>query len=497
MTAIRYKTFIALGTLSRLLTIFATLIKLEGHYRILPLWGIPWIAHQTARPQSPTHGITEGNSHEMESLKNGKTFPNSIAVVGAGYVGLTTAVCLSELGYDVCCYENEINKIKNLKNGISPISEPNVEELLRSGLKSKKLTIAIADVNLISTHDIVIICLPTPQSVDGHPDLRILNQFIDELFQSLNRQLILVIKSTVPVGTTERISSKLSKHGTIVVSNPEFLREGRAVYDFFHPDRVVIGTDDADAAESLADIYSSIDTHVHRCDSKSAELIKYASNCYLAMRLSFVNSIATISSLANANASSVLKGIGLDTRIGSEFLSPGPGWGGSCFPKDTAALIAIANDLGFQFKLMKATVESNDDRINSVADQVIGLLNGSVSNKVIAILGLTFKAGTDDMRDSPALRVIETLCSHGARIKAYDPIIKNKVSERFELSTSVENACQDAELILILTEWDEFRECDPVHLGRLVAQKKIFDTRDIVDKKKWVDASYMYFGLGH
>ena len=433
----------------------------------------------------------------MNEEHSRNSFPNSIAVVGAGYVGLTTAVCLSELGFNVCCYESEIEKVNNLKIGISPISEPNVEALLKSGLNSKRLSISLANVELIADHDLIFICLPTPQSIHGHPDLRILNQFVDELSNKVNRPIVVVIKSTVPVGTTERISSKLFKYGVKVVSNPEFLREGRAVHDFLHPDRIVIGADDYKAADSLASVYKSLATQILRCDSKSAELIKYASNCYLAMRLSFVNSIATVSSLANANAASVMQGLGLDSRIGSEFLSPGPGWGGSCFPKDTAALIAIADDLGFDFKLMKAAVDANNKQINSVAERIVSILNGSVLNKKIAVLGMTFKAGTDDLRDSPALRIIETLSGNGAKIMAYDPSIKKRVGDHFEVAESIEKASQDAELIVILTEWNEFREFNPMRLSKLVMQRNVFDTRNVIDKKKWIDAGYTHIGLGN
>ena len=440
-------------------------------------------------------GTFEANRYNQDRELNGMPFPNGIAVIGAGYVGLTTAVCLAAIGYDTFCYESDIKKVEKLGNGISPISEPNVQELLQAGLDSRKLSICVADVNMISKHDLVIVCLPTPQSLDGHADLTILNRFVDEFANTLNRPLIVVIKSTVPVGTTDLISSKLFRHGVKVVSNPEFLREGRAVHDFFFPDRIVIGAEDANAADSLEKLYKSIDAQVLRCDSKSAELIKYSSNCYLAMRLSFVNSIASISALANADAFSVLEGIGLDKRIGSEFLSPGPGWGGSCFPKDTAALIAIANDLGFEFVLMEATVRSNYRQKNSVAERAVALLDGSVLNKKIAVLGLTFKAGTDDLRDSPSLKIIEMLCDKGAKITAYDPAIGVSISEKFQIATSIENACLEAELVLVLTEWDEFRDYDPICLENLVTQKIVLDTRSVVDPNRWIGAGFTCLGL--
>jgi UDPglucose 6-dehydrogenase len=406
-----------------------------------------------------------------------------IAVVGLGYVGLTTAVGLAHLGHQVLGFDVDDSKVSRLGAGESPIHENGLEAALEVLIQSKALDFTNS-LNVVNEFkpEFVFICVSTPQDDSGAADLTILNSVVSQLAGIAVTNSILVIKSTVPIGTGETIAQTLNHTGVFVASNPEFLREGTAMNDFMEPDRIVVGSNNPEAATRVLDLYAAIDAPKLQTNFESSELIKYAANAYLAMRLSFTNDIAALSEKANANVEQVLNGMGLDKRIGTAFLKPGPGWGGSCFPKDTNALVAIANGYDSKLPLVESAIASNKAALARSADQIAELVGGDLSNKTVGVWGVAFKANTDDIRDSPALMIIDSLLRKGATIQAYDPVAVAPEQTGLVMKGSAEEAAADADVLAILTEWPEFAEVSPEKVARAMKSSIVYDARRILPK---------------
>jgi UDPglucose 6-dehydrogenase len=337
--------------------------------------------------------------------------------------------------------------------------------------------------------------VPTPQDEDGSADLTYIREAATSLLPYLASGSIIVNKSTVPVGSTLVVEEIVRREDVFVVSNPEFLREGSAVHDFLNPDRIVVGSSNKQAAQRVADLYQSINAQVIICDPASAETIKYAANAFLATKLSFANAIAALCEHVGANIDDVMDGIGQDKRIGNQFLKPGPGWGGSCFPKDTRALVKIAESAGYDFELLRGVIDFNEIQFDRIVDKVRKAVGGTLSGKNIAVLGLTFKAHTNDLRDSPALRIVEQLKLQGATINAYDPTVANPLPQTNFCETA-KDACASADAILIATEWPEFALLNPTEIGNVVRSKHIIDARNILEADLWRSAGFTYQGVG-
>lgn len=422
-----------------------------------------------------------------------------VVVIGTGYVGLTTGVCLSHLGFDVRCVDNDKSKIDRLAAGQLTIFEAGMQELLLDGLRNGRLAFELgSDVDL-STASIVFLCLPTPSAEDGSADLSHIARAIWEYGPRVPSGCVVVTKSTVPVGSVDIVAEMLGRDDISVVSNPEFLREGSAVADFLEPDRVVLGSNDRVAAERVARLYEQIGAPIVVTDPRSAEISKYASNLYLAMRVSFANSIATLSEAVGANVRHVLDAVGLDHRIGSSALVPGPGWGGSCFGKDIRALRRTAEDVGFDFPLARMVVEVNEEQFVRVADMVESSVGGSVDGRKLAVWGLTFKAGTDDLRESPSLRVIDILRTRGAKVVAFDPVVSKPLADRPDviLTSDKYEAIDDAEALVVLTEWNEFAHCDLDLVAGRMANPVVVDARNILDREALDRAGFHWSGIGN
>ena len=352
-----------------------------------------------------------------------------IGVVGVGYVGLTTGACLSHLGYTVVCGDVDEEKINRLRKGEISIVEKGLTEIVNEGITAGRLEFVVGATEVGERSDIVFLCVPTPEDRDGSADLSFIEAASAEIGPVLCEGAIVVNKSTVPVGTTIVVDEVIQRADIKVVSNPEFLREGTAVNDFLHPDRVVVGADDRGAAEKVAELYSSIETEIIITDAASAETIKYAANGFLAMKISFVNSVAAMCEAVGADVVDVVEGIGSDRRIGREFLQPGPGWGGSCFPKDSHSLVHLAETHGYGFSMMRGVIAVNDEQRERMVRKVQRAAGtNDLNGMTISVLGLTFKAGTDDLRDSPSLAIIGRLRELGATVRAYDPTTTGRLS---------------------------------------------------------------------
>ncbi|GAA1270775.1 UDP-glucose 6-dehydrogenase [Planotetraspora silvatica] len=425
-------------------------------------------------------------------------------MVGTGYVGLTTGACLASLGHHVVCADVDEEKVKRLSAGDVDILEPRLADLVAEGLASGRLSFVRGATAAVTGAEVVFLCVPTPMGVGGVADLAAVESVIEEVRELLGDGCVMVNKSTVPVGTAARTAELLGRDDVAVVSNPEFLREGSAVDDFLRPDRIVVGCDQQDAAEKVAALYSKLGAPTVLTDAASAELVKYAANCFLAMKLSYVNALAELCERLGATISDVTEGIGYDRRIGQAFLSPGPGWGGSCLPKDTAAMLQVADAVDFEFRLLRATIDTNTRQRQRMVDKVrlavTGRRTGSLSQVRIAILGLTFKAGTDDLRDSPALAVAALLRQAGADIVAYDPALANRTRPELDGVKVVDDpyeAAADAQALVVLTEWPEFRTLDWVRVGEAVSRPIVVDTRNLLDPDVLRRAGFDWVGLGH
>ena len=424
---------------------------------------------------------------------------SKIAVIGTGYVGLTTGACLARLGHNVICADIDPVKIAKLRDGIVPIVELGLAELVAEGMASGRLSFVVGSVEAAKSCDIAFLCVPTPQGEDGSADLSYVQRAAEEIATVLPFESIVVNKSTVPVGSTKVVERALKRPDVKVVSNPEFLREGSAVQDFLKPDRVVVGSDDQAAAMKDASLYDGLSTRVIITDPASAETIKYAANAFLATKLSFINAIAAICEGVGADINDVVVGMGSDKRIGENFLRPGPGWGGSCFPKDSRALIKIAEDADYSFDLLKGVITVNDQQLDRVADKIRTAAGGSLSGKVVAVWGLTFKAGTDDLRDSPAIAIIERLMKFGARVQAFDPTvtdIRTGIPNDLVIASSSAEATAKADVLAVLTEWDDFKWISPTTIATTMNGKQIIDARNLLDRKDWERAGFTYKGIG-
>jgi len=419
---------------------------------------------------------------------------NKIAVIGTGYVGLTTGACLSHLGHDVVCADIVPEKIEMLNRGEIPIHEAGLTELVQEGMASGRLRFVLGSANAVGDADFVYLCVPTPQGADGAADLTYIQAAAGQISPVLRAGTIVINKSTVPVGSTRLVEQALGRSDIPVVSNPEFLREGSAVDDFLNPDRVVIGSDDRVAAASVAALYLGVRAPIMVTDPASAETTKYAANAFLATKLSFVNALAAVCEAVGADVNDVLLGIGYDHRIGHEFLRPGPGWGGSCFPKDTRAIITIAEDSGYDFSLLKGVVSVNDEQFDRMVRKVTSVVD--VDGSRIAMLGLAFKAGTDDIRESPALEIAKRLIAKGATVRAFDPAVSSVDMDGLEVVGDAYAACDGASALVIATEWDDFKWLDLDKIAGLMVELHIVDSRNLLDRGAVRRRGFTYQGVG-
>jgi len=411
-------------------------------------------------------------------------FVRRIAVVGAGYVGLTTGACLASLGHRVVCADINEDKVTALQGGQVSILEPGLAELVAEGLAAGRLEFVVGARNAVPDAEVVFLCVPTPMGAGGAADLAAVESVAAEVSEVLRPACVVVNKSTVPVGTAARTAELLGRADVAVVSNPEFLREGSAVADFLNPDRIVVGCDAQDAAERVAALYARLGAPTVLTDAASAEMVKYAANCFLAMKLSYVNAVAELCERLGADVLDVTEGIGYDRRIGQAFLSPGPGWGGSCLPKDTHALLQVAAAADFDFGLLRASLDTNTRQRARMVDKVRDAVGGSLSGVRIGLLGLTFKAGTDDLRDSPALAVAALLRGEGAELVGYDPGVCAAVpgtTDDVEVTDDPVKVASGAAAIVVLTEWPEFRVLDWGRLAEVVEHRVVIDTRNLLD----------------
>ncbi len=411
-------------------------------------------------------------------------FVRRIAVVGTGYVGLTTGACLASLGHRVICADIDEGRIEELRAGRVAIIEPGLAELVTEGLAAGRLDFVVGARNAVPDAEVVFLCVPTPMGDGGAADLSAVESVAAEVSGLLRPHAVVVNKSTVPVGTAVHTAELLGRADVAVVSNPEFLREGSAVADFLNPDRIVVGCDAQDAAERVAALYARLGAPTVLTDAASAEMVKYAANCFLAMKLSYVNAVAELCERLGADVLDVTEGIGYDRRIGQAFLSPGPGWGGSCLPKDTHALRQVATAAGFDFPLLTASLDTNTRQRHRMTDKVRDAVGGSLDGVRIGLLGLTFKAGTDDLRDSPALAVAAALRAEGADLVAYDPGVRGAVpglTDDVEVADDPVKAAHGAAALVVLTEWPEFRVLDWRRLAEVVSGRVVIDTRNLLD----------------
>ena len=420
-----------------------------------------------------------------------------IAVIGTGYVGLSTAVGLAELGHAVVGADIDAHKISTLQSGVSPLDESGITDALGRLLKSKTLSFSTDVLTSVADASIVFLCLPTPQGDDGSADLSYIENVACAIGSHLSSDAVVVNKSTVPVGTSVQVAKWLGREDVSVVSNPEFLRQGTALQDFLHPNRIVVGGDNSSAVEKVASLYSKIDAPILRMNAASAEALKYAANSFLATKLTFINAIADICELVGADIFDVVGGLGMDPRIGDQFLNPGPGWGGSCFPKDTRALVKIAEEQGYDFALLRGVIQTNDEQYERIALKVVDVCGGSVAGKTIAAWGLTFKAHTDDLRDSPSIAILTLLHKMGATIRAYDA--SARAVEQYpwiERCSSALEACEGADALAVLTEWPEFAQVDPTAVASTLRSASVVDGRNVLNIAAWKSAGFEYRGVG-
>ena len=429
-----------------------------------------------------------------------------ICMIGTGYVGLVSGVCFSDLGNDVICVDKDQNKINNLQKGIIPIYEPGLEELVIKNYKNKKLKFSTDLDNSVKKSDIVFICVGTPTKKNGiGADLSQIYSVSKEISKSINKFKIIITKSTVPVTTGDEIEKillkKVNKNKFSVISNPEFLREGEAIRDFIYPDRVVIGANDKKSAKILKNLYSPLISKGAKFIStnrRAAELIKYASNAFLATKITFINEIANLCEKTGIDVEDISIGIGLDKRIGSRFLRAGPAYGGSCFPKDTKAIVTTADKFKTNLSVIKSVIKSNKLRSKLLLKKVNEILSNKIKNKKICFLGVTFKANTDDMRDSSSLEMIPFLSKKGAKIKYYDPTGLKKEFNKLKnvsFSNSIYDAVKGSDLVILHTEWNDFKS---INFKKLHPSKnlKIYDMRNIYSPIKIKSQGFQYFGIG-
>lgn len=431
----------------------------------------------------------------------------NITILGTGYVGLVSGTCFSEFGFEVCCVDKDIDKISNLNLGIMPIYEPGLKNIVNKNRDAGRLKFSNDINNYIKNADIIFIAVGTPaRRGDGHADLKYIYEAAEQIAKNLHEYTVIVTKSTVPIGTGDEVKKLIKKINPSadfdMVSNPEFLREGNAIDDFMRPDRVVVGVESERAKDVMSTIYKPlflIETPIVYTDLKTAELIKYSANAFLAVKISFINQIADLCEKVDADVHDISRGMGLDKRIGSKFLHPGPGYGGSCFPKDTLALVQTAKTHNIDLSIVKTTIGYNEKRKSKMADKIIENLGNNLSNQKVAILGLAFKPGTDDMRDSPALEIIPRLLKEGITISAFDPEAMNEAKlllSGIQFSDTIEDCLQGADALVILTEWNEFRGLTVSKLKGLLKGKILIDLRNALNPENFEDSDFTLVQIG-
>lgn len=429
-----------------------------------------------------------------------------IAVVGTGYVGLVTGTCFAETGNKVVCVDIDQSKVEKLSSGQITIYEPGLEKLFLRNIKEERLVFTTSLVSVVEDVEMVFLALPTPPGADGAADLKYVLGVAEELGKLIKGYKVIVNKSTVPVGTADKVRAAIAKnyHGEFdVVSNPEFLREGVAVEDFMKPDRVVIGTQSERAKKLMSELYAPFvrqGNPIIFMDERSSELTKYAANSFLAMKISFMNEIAQLCERMGADVDMVRRGIGSDDRIGKRFLFSGIGYGGSCFPKDVQALIKSADEFNYDFKILKAVEKVNANQKVHLVEKIKSFYQGNLKGKHFALWGLAFKPSTDDIREAPALSMIKALLQEGATITAYDPEamlnVKNEFASKINYAQSQYQALEGADALLIATEWSEFRTPDFERIGQLLSSKVIFDGRNLFEVAKLQQLGYQYISIG-
>ena len=419
-----------------------------------------------------------------------------VAVVGTGYVGLTTGAYLAHLGHDVVCADVVPEKVERLNRGDIPIFEAGLEELVREGLDGRRLTFLLGAEGAVEGVEFVFLCVPTPQGDDGSADMSYVQEAARQIGPRLRSDSVVINKSTVPAGSTLVVEQALGRDDVSVVSNPEFLREGSAVHDCLHPDRIVIGSVDHRAAIRVASLFEGLEAPLIVTDPASAETIKYASNAFLATKVSFVNAIANLCEAVGADVREVVLGMGYDKRIGFEFLKPGPGWGGSCFPKDTRALIRIGDEAGYDFSLLRGVVAVNEEQYERVVAKVERMVDGTLAGATVGAWGITFKARTDDPRESPSLEVVRRLQDRGASVRAYDPAASPAGLDDITRLDDPYAVCEGADVLVVLTEWDDFRWLDLDKVRSLMASPRIVDARNLLDPAVARRKGFRYEGMG-
>ena len=429
-----------------------------------------------------------------------------IAVVGTGYVGLVTGTCLAETGNEVVCVDIDQEKVRKMKNGIVPIYEPHLDVLFERNIKQNRLSFTTNLEKAIKDAKIIFLALPTPPGEDGSADLSYVLGVADQLGKMIKEYKIIIDKSTVPVGTAEKVNAAIAKNATVdfdVVSNPEFLREGFAVDDFLKPDRVVIGTKSKRARKVLKELYKPYvrqGNPIIFMDEKSAELTKYAANAFLATKITFMNEIANFCEKVGADVDAVRAGIGSDTRIGKRFLFPGIGYGGSCFPKDVQALAKSGVEEGYEFEILESVMKVNQKQKTALIPKIKEYFNGDLKGKHVALWGLAFKPDTDDIREAPALYLIDELLAEGANVIAYDPEamsnVQEKLGDKIRFAMDAYDACNGADFLVIATEWSAFRHPDFEKLAKKLKHKLIFDGRNLYDLKLMEEEGFSYISIG-
>ena len=430
----------------------------------------------------------------------------NICVIGTGYVGLVTGSCFAEFGLNVTCVDNDEQKIALLQNGTSPIFEPGLEEMLKRNLREGRLIFTTEIDKAVDKSLVIFIAVGTPSRKDGSVDMTYIDEVARKIGENLNGYKVIATKSTVPVGTGERIRKIVQQYETEsinfdIVSNPEFLREGSAIEDFMRPNRVVIGANSEQAKAIMRDLYSPlylIEAPFVITNIETAEMIKYASNAFLATKISFINEIANICEKVGADVNVVARGMGLDQRIGSKFLHAGPGYGGSCFPKDTVGITKIAEKHGYRFEIVRSVMKVNERQKERMVEKVKEAV-GNLKGKTIGILGLSFKPNTDDLREAPSLKIIHALQKEGARIKAYDPKAMEaaqKIFKKVEYGKDPYDVAKGSDALLIITEWNQFRNLDLKRLQKIMKMPVFLDFRNIYEPAKMREAGFQYFAVG-
>jgi UDPglucose 6-dehydrogenase len=428
----------------------------------------------------------------------------NITVIGTGYVGLVSGVCFAELGNQVICVDKDPGKIDTLNSGGIPIYEPGLKELAAANRMAGRLSFTTDLLSAVSQSDIIFIAVGTPPLPSGEANLAFIDQAALEIAEAMNGYKIIAVKSTVPVGTNERLANLIRSRTNKrfdSISLPEFLREGSAIQDTLHPDRIIIGADCQSAADTMALLHKPLTEHIVVTDIRSAEMIKYASNAFLATKISFINEIANICEKVGADVTQVAEGMGYDKRIGPSFLKAGIGYGGSCFPKDTRALIQIAGHVDYEFKLLRSVVEVNQDQRFNVIRKLETIFDGELLGRTVAIWGLAFKPNTDDVRDSPALEIIQHLVDCGVKVKAYDPIAMANFQALYGKEGVVwcDNAmdtAQDADALCLLTEWDEFSTVDLGQLQKVLKRPILIDGRNVFKEQNLIGTDFIYYSVG-